>query len=212
MEFSIVYQVPDEIVARRIPSIFQHIGMKSTLPNKVQKLKDNTFDMAKRKFKNHNPPADLITTMKVYNDFVPEYAYRPAPGIFWGISKASDTLDIIFQKPLRIQRIVVLTGVVSVKKNKKTFKDIIADGRVETSPSFQKVAPNNSAVCDNFTSIAEFKAGDVDVWREKGSGNGAEHLFSEKLEAVQCLRIKIGTNQRSWIVIREIEVFSSSNS
>jgi len=200
-----VLQVPDEIVARRIPSIFQHIGWKSTLPNKVQKLKDNTFDMAKRRFKNHNPAADLITTMRVYNDFVPEYAYRPAPGIFWGISKASDTLDIIFQKPLKIQRVVILTGVVSMKKNKKTFKDIIADGKLEASGSFQKVASNNSAICDNFTSIAEFKNGDVDVWREQRT----DHPYSDKLNAVQCLRIKIGSKQRNWIVIREIEVFAS---
>lgn len=176
------------------------------MPNKFQKLKDNTFDMAKRRFKNHNPPADLITTMKVYNDFVLEYAYRPAPGIFWGISKAQDTLDIIFQKPINISRVVMLSGIPSMKsKNQKTMKDTVSDGTLlEASSHFQKVTPNgNSAICDNFTSIAEFKLGDVDVWRDWSGGRN----HSEKLASVQCLRMKIGPSQRSWIILREIQVF-----
>ena len=59
-------QVPEpNVIVRRIPSIFQHIGVKSSLPKKVQKLTDSTFNMADRKYKNKNPQADLVTTMKV---------------------------------------------------------------------------------------------------------------------------------------------------
>jgi len=160
--------------------------------------------MAKRRFKNHNPPADIITTMKTYNDFIPEYAYRPAPGIFWGIAKAQDTFDIILPNPQMISRVVILTGVASVKKNKKTMKDTIQDGKLEVSPLFQKVAPNNSAICDNFTAISEFKDGDLDIWGEKSNRLNSS---SNRLNSVQCLRIKIGSNQKNWIIIREIQVF-----
>jgi len=53
-------------IMRRMPSIFQHIGLQSTLPNKVQKLIDGTFNIAERRFRNRNPQIKNITsTMQV---------------------------------------------------------------------------------------------------------------------------------------------------
>lgn len=199
-------QVPeDSMVARRIPSIFQHIGWKSTLPNKVQKLKDSTFDIAKRRFKNHNPSADIITTMKVYNDFIPEYAYRAAPGFFWGITRPNDTYDIIFPKPLSLSRVVFLTGVPTTKNKLKIMKDYIQDGELSVSSKFQKVATNNSAICDNFMSLKKFKDGELDF--QKSEVIGMSNII-DKLKTVQCVRIKIGPNQKSWVIAREIQVFT----
>ena len=51
---------------RREPSIFQHIGTQSTLPNKVQAITDNTFNIAQREFRNRNPPIkEIVSTMRV---------------------------------------------------------------------------------------------------------------------------------------------------
>lgn len=192
------------MVARRIPSIFQHIGWKSTLPNKVQKLKDSTFDIAKRRFKNHNPSADIITTMKVYNDFIPEYAYRTAPGFFWGITRPNDTYDIIFPKALSVSRIVYLTGVPTTKNKQKVMKDYIQDGDLMVSSKFQKVASNNSAICDNFLSVKKFTEGETDFQTSEVTGMTN---ITERLKTVQCIRVKIGPNQKSWVIVREIQVF-----
>jgi alpha-1,3-mannosylglycoprotein beta-1,4-N-acetylglucosaminyltransferase C len=185
-------QIPEtNVIVRRIPSLFQHIGVKSSLPNKVQKLTDNTFNMANRKFKHrNNPPADLVTSMKVYNDFFPEYAYRSTPGFFWGIAKHNDTLDIVFPNPLNISRIVIISGIIEPKKK---IKDPIKDGVVEVGSKFNKVSNNNVAYCDNFIPLRQFKDGDVD--------------YNSNITNVQCIRVRIGPGQKSWVIIREIQVF-----
>lgn len=183
-------QVPEPGIVRRIPSIFQHIGIKSTLPNKLQKLTDNTFNMANRKYRNRNPEADLVTSMKVYNDFFPEYAYRPAPGYFWGIGKTNDTVDIVFPSPISIAKLVVITGL--VEPNLKV-KDAIKDGIVEVGDKFEKISSSNVAICDNFHKIQNFQEKvDIDL---------------RNSTKIQCIRIRIGPAQKSWVIIREIQVF-----
>lgn len=90
------------------------------------------------------------------------------------------------------------------KNNQKSMKDTVSDGKLQVSPLFVKVAPNNSAICDNFATIGEFHSGDVEVWRDSG---GSGRNSSEKLSSVQCLRLRIGSGQRSWIILREIQIF-----
>jgi len=187
-------QVPDKnIVTRRIPSLFQHIGLISTLPNKLQKLEDSTFRMAERKILNKNPPADVLTTMTVYNDFRPEYAYRATPGFFWGITKSEDTYDIVLHKPTNVSRILIYSGMPEKKKKKIVMKDVIADGVLQISDTYIKTFSNLSAGCENFVEIGEFTDGNVDVSVDPGT-------------KVQCVRIKIGAGQKSWAIIREIEI------
>ncbi|CAG7723590.1 unnamed protein product [Allacma fusca] len=185
-------QIPEtNVIVRRIPSLFQHIGVRSTLPNKVQRLTDNTFNMANRKFKHRvNPPADLVTSMKVYSDFFPEYAYRSTPGFFWGIAKPNDTLDIVFPSPVNITRIVIISGIIEPKQK---VKDPIKDGVVEVGSKFNKVSSNNVVYCDNFITLGKFKDGSVD--------------YNKNIANVQCIRVRVGSAQKSWVIIREIQVF-----
>lgn len=94
-----------------------------------------------------------------------------------------------------------------MRRNQATvLKDTIMDGKLFASPKFLKVAENSSAICDNFSEIAEFKKGDVDVWRDSKGEKGK--VQSDKLDVVQCIRVLIGENQKTWITLREIQLFS----
>lgn len=70
----------------------------------------------KRRFSHVNPTADVVTTIRQYKAYLAEHAYSSAPGMFWGVPKPGDTFDILFPEPLRVTRIVVLTGATINKK------------------------------------------------------------------------------------------------
>ncbi|XP_037077027.1 alpha-1,3-mannosyl-glycoprotein 4-beta-N-acetylglucosaminyltransferase C-like [Pollicipes pollicipes] len=69
---------------RRVPSLFNHIGRRSSLANKTQKLVDRSFRPVPRRFHQRNPPADVVTNMKPHAGHLAAYAYSAAPGLFWG--------------------------------------------------------------------------------------------------------------------------------
>ncbi|XP_064116765.1 alpha-1,6-mannosyl-glycoprotein 4-beta-N-acetylglucosaminyltransferase-like isoform X2 [Macrobrachium nipponense] len=186
---------PDGLPSRRIPGLFQHIGIHSTLANKTQPIKDNTFGLDSRRISHTNPEARVVTTMKQYQSFGPEQAYS-SPGMFWGISKPGDTFDVIFMKPLNVSRVLVLTGATLGSK----IRDRLDYGILEVSPRFLQMQSPRRASCEGFTTIQMFKKGSVDV----------RHLRFLFPEGIQCVRINIGTKQKSWIIVREISVFTDA--
>lgn len=54
------------------------------------------------------------------------------------------------------------------------------------------------AACKNFIGVQEFKNGELDV-------KNLQDVFPS---GVQCLRIVIGTKQKSWVAITEVAVFT----
>lgn len=86
------------------------------------------------------------------------------------------------------------------------MKDYIQDGDLLVSNKFQKVASNNSAICDDFVSVKKFKDGEVDFQKSEVDSELTPELL-ERLKSVQCIRVKIGPNQKSWVIMREIQVF-----
>lgn len=186
---------PDGLPTRRIPGLFQHIGIHSTLVNKTQPIKDNTFGSDTKRIPHTNPEARVVTTMKQYQSFGPEQAYS-SPGMFWGIPRPGDTFDVIFMKPLNVSRVVVLTGATLGSK----IRDRLNYGILEVSPRFLQMQSPRRASCEGFTTIQMFKKGSIDV----------RHLRFLFPEGIQCVRINIGTKQKSWIIIKEISVFADA--
>ncbi|KAK4319557.1 hypothetical protein Pmani_009501 [Petrolisthes manimaculis] len=182
---------------RRVPGLFQHIGVHSTLANKTQSLKDNTFSLVKRRFSHVNPTADVVTTIRQYKAYLAEHAYSSAPGMFWGVPKPGDTFDILFPEPLRVNRIVVLTGATINKK----VRDRLMDGSLEASTTFIKMDTPKRATCKNFHVIQNFKNGELD----------AIGLLSKFPVGIQCLRVLVGAKQKSWVAITEVAVFTEDD-
>ena len=187
------------VPVRRVPGLFQHIGVHSTLANKIQNLRDNTFSLVKRKFSHVNPSADVVTTIDHYKSFIAELAYSSAPGMFWGNPKPKDTFDIIFSQPLQIQRLYVSTGtsVQNIRKS-STTRDKLLFGHIEISSKFVRMESLNKAHCADFQFLKMFSKGTFDFV-------GLQEIFPS---GIQCIRIVIDPNQKTWVAISEIAIFT----
>ncbi|XP_074085365.1 alpha-1,3-mannosyl-glycoprotein 4-beta-N-acetylglucosaminyltransferase-like protein MGAT4D isoform X2 [Macrotis lagotis] len=92
------------------PSLFQHVGVYSSLPGKMQYLLDTEFLKQNGNKFAPNPPANLVTTLKAYKEYYLENAYL-RKGFFWAISpKAGDYILIHFHKPLIIKEYLFASG------------------------------------------------------------------------------------------------------
>lgn len=67
------------------PSLFQHIGVHSSLKGKVQKLKEKDFGkQPMHKAHTDNPAAEITTSLKTYQKYTLEAAYK-GETFFWGL-------------------------------------------------------------------------------------------------------------------------------
>ncbi|CDR00950.1 unnamed protein product [Oncorhynchus mykiss] len=86
------------------PSLFQHVGLHSSLAGKIQKLTDKDF-LKPLLHKIHvNPPAEVSTSLKVYQGHTLEKTYL-GEDFFWAINPtAGDYVLFKFDKPINIER------------------------------------------------------------------------------------------------------------
>ncbi len=75
----------DKIWIRYKPSLFQHIGIHSSLKGKVQKLKDKQFGQIPEFIPHSNPEAKVFTSIQAYKTYDLEKAYL-GTSFFWGVS------------------------------------------------------------------------------------------------------------------------------
>ncbi|ROT84185.1 hypothetical protein C7M84_022635 [Penaeus vannamei] len=154
--------------------------------------------LVKRRFSHVNPTADVVTTIRQYKAYLAEHAYSSAPGMFWGIPKPGDSFDILFPEPLKLSRVVVLTGAAINKK----IRDKLLYGSLEISQKFLKMENPKKASCKSFSPVQEFKNGELDM----------KHLRQLYPQGIQCLRISVGAKQKSWVAITEVAVFTEEDS
>ncbi|XP_055950838.1 alpha-1,3-mannosyl-glycoprotein 4-beta-N-acetylglucosaminyltransferase C-like [Argiope bruennichi] len=161
------------IVTRRIPGLFQHIGLFSSLEGKVQKAKDRSFTGASRVYHFNNPPADIVTTLGVYRKHYPELCYYDSNKYFWGSApKRNDTFDVILREPVKVKRIFISSGLATHKD------DIIKYAELRVAPVFDKMITDKKASCSNFYTVAYFEKGKVDI-----SSNGT---FKSEIQSLQA--------------------------
>lgn len=87
------------------PSLFQHIGMTSSLRGKIQKLKDKQFGKVPLHYSHkNNPPATFQSSIVPYKTHSIDKAYR-GDTFFWGLlPQSGDTLQIIFNEPTSVKQ------------------------------------------------------------------------------------------------------------
>nr|XP_034309576.1 alpha-1,3-mannosyl-glycoprotein 4-beta-N-acetylglucosaminyltransferase C isoform X1 [Crassostrea gigas] len=177
------------------PTIFQHVGLKSSLPGKIQPLKDTFFDNLDKIYQGDNPPAKLFTNMLVHSSFSPESAYYQEPGYFWSHrnGKAGDWFTVVFDDPQRVEKIIVETG------SREHPLDRILHGKLQASLSLVKIDKSEPS-CTNNILLGHFKEGFIKV------GNLTSVLGPFK---IHCVSIILTANQDWWIIIKEIAVFVS---
>lgn len=183
-------------IIMRKPTLFQHVGLKSSFDtSKDNKLKDRFFDAGEKKL-GDNPPATIITNMRAFEKYTPDLAYSPGNGYFWasGLSQ-NDSLYVIFDSDQVLEGIVVETGDV------KHPKDVLNVGWVEASPKVRDMdVQKKTVVCENLTKIAVFRNGRAE----------AVHLSRVLSEKTRCLRVVVGASQSQWVIFYQIAVFVKS--
>ncbi|KAM9375587.1 alpha-1,3-mannosyl-glycoprotein 4-beta-N-acetylglucosaminyltransferase B isoform 2-T2 [Pholidichthys leucotaenia] len=111
------------------PSLFQHVGLHSSLPGKVQRLKDKDFGKQTLFHAHSNPPAVVSSSLKHYQKHSLERLYK-GEDFFWALTPVQkDYILFNFSQPLHISSYLFRSG------NIETSKDKFYNTTVEVLPS-----------------------------------------------------------------------------
>ena len=180
-----------------VKSLFQHRGIISSLENKTQKLVDRNFKEFRRQLPNaavpvfyqrnmthRNPIANISTSMKAFDRFIPEKAYTAMLGdFFWGKTPlADDFYQIRFNKTIKLREIIIKTG------HPKTRTDVLQNASL-----YVGINVNSAGKCIDMEHIGEFNKGQVHIKHDM---------------EVRCVVIAVTAQQTSWMIIQDIELIT----
>lgn len=160
-------------------SLFQHVGLHSSLKGKVQKLVDKSFNKAKQfVVHNDNPAASLNHSLRVYQ---PKHAldkfYQEKSNFFWAFEpRAGDFIEFTFRTPVKLKKVLIRSG------NDHHPEDIFDENTVvsiRTAGKLERVG--------NFDRTGMFTLS-----------------FKGDHEPVGGVRVDCRTNSTKWIAISEV--------
>ncbi|NWI94905.1 MGT4B acetylglucosaminyltransferase, partial [Pitta sordida] len=97
-------QEKSKLRIRAKPSLFQHIGIYSSLTGKIQNLKDRDFGQNVLHKAHNNPPAKVDTSLKTYQQYTLEKIYK-GEDCFWASAPvAGDYIRFTFLNPLKVEK------------------------------------------------------------------------------------------------------------
>ncbi|XP_039670336.1 alpha-1,3-mannosyl-glycoprotein 4-beta-N-acetylglucosaminyltransferase A isoform X7 [Perca fluviatilis] len=171
------------------PSLFQHVGLHSSLSGKLQQLKSL--------FQAHsNPAAELSSSLKHYQQHSLERAYR-GQDFFWALTPShGDYILFNFTQPIHISRYLFRSG------NIETSGDKFTNTTVE-------VLPSNASARDRLAtgSSSSYKAPDEHFITIGAFENGvAEGEIEEALQPISALRLVVHSDADVWALLSEIHI------
>ncbi|NWT42962.1 MGT4A acetylglucosaminyltransferase, partial [Chroicocephalus maculipennis] len=173
------------------PSLFQHVGLHSSLAGKIQKLTDKDF-LKPLLHKIHvNPPAEVSTSLKVYQGHTLEKTYV-GEDFFWAVTPvAGDYILFKFDKPVNVERYLFHSG------NPEHPGDILLNTTVEVLP-FQ----NEELVLSKETKDKRLEDGYFRIGKFE---NGvAEGTVDPSLNPISSFRLSVIQNSAVWAILNEV--------
>ena len=199
-----------QLLRRRMkPSLFQHVGMKSSLKGKIQKLKDKEFGKGQLFIPHENPSAVVSTTLKEYQDFRIDLAYAGSTHFWALLPQANDTIVFEFSPPVRLERFYLKSG------NAEHVEDRFYDTAVEMKfvgdiTSDMKQVSGYKLLPDDFYTITNFDKYDFLITIDlpfltffKSSLGVATSNITIPLP-VAVARIRVLRESQFWVVLSEI--------
>uniref|UniRef100_W5M098 Alpha-1,3-mannosyl-glycoprotein 4-beta-N-acetylglucosaminyltransferase A n=1 Tax=Lepisosteus oculatus TaxID=7918 RepID=W5M098_LEPOC len=173
------------------PSLFQHVGLHSSLAGKIQKLTDKDF-LKPLLHKIHvNPPAEVSTSLKVYQGHTLEKTYM-GEDFFWAITPmAGDYVLFKFDRPVNIERYLFRSG------NPEHPGDKIQNTTVEIMPVSEaglETKDKSKRTEDRFYRIGQFENG------------VAEGTVDSRFNPVAALRLNVLRDSAVWAILSEIHI------
>lgn len=189
------FRMKDEVRRRYKPSLFQHIGMQSSLRGKVQKLKDKYFGKQGLYRAHVNPKAHVSTTLKTYQQYTLLKAYL-GETFFWGISpRPNDIIKFEFTPPVVLEKFLFRSG------NLEHPGDKLTETTVEIFPSSHKHLVN----LENNEPYPTAGLGYYVVSRFNSEGV-AEGQIKEAMGPIKVLRLHCQAKSDSWAILSEIYI------
>lgn len=176
------------------PSLFQHVGTHSSLPGKIQNLKDKDFGKQILHKAHTNPSADITTSLTAYQQFSIEKAYY-GENFFWALTPVSgDHITISFHPPVTVKSYLFRSG------NIEHPGDKLFNTSVEVQPANKLLLENvNEGLLAKYE---QTKDGYVRIGAfVNGVAEGEVPPFMEKVTAV---RLFIHSNSSVWVLLSEI--------
>ncbi|XP_010217988.1 PREDICTED: glycosyltransferase 54 domain-containing protein [Tinamus guttatus] len=185
---------------RAKPSLFQHVGIHSSLSGKIQNLKDKDFGKNVLHKAHKNPPATLDTSLKIFQQYTLEKVYE-GRDCFWALAPvAGDYISFSFLKPLKVEKYLFRSG------NMEHPGDKLFDTTVEVLPADETVkkalldsgsAFNYPATKDGYLKIGTF---------ENGISEGSISLSVGKIQAI---RLSVNSDSPVWAILSEVFIKTS---
>jgi hypothetical protein len=167
------------------PTLFQHVGLHSSLQGRLQKLQDPYFerDVQIKDFVHRNPSAKIETSMEIDFQHLPRHCYEGSRGYFLtsGPVIKDDIFIISFLSSQNVSRVYVQTGLGVGRGN------ILREGVLEIGGDFECA---NKAIQD----VIKFHKGLVNMVLNKTD--------------VRCIQIRVTASQSTLLMIKEISIFS----
>ncbi|XP_072396466.1 alpha-1,3-mannosyl-glycoprotein 4-beta-N-acetylglucosaminyltransferase B isoform X1 [Diabrotica undecimpunctata] len=176
------------------PSLFQHIGMHSSLKGKVQKLKDKQFGKVALFFPHNNPPAEVVSGIKHYKQYTLKRAYL-GETFFWGLlPQPGDQLLFNLTPPVTLKRFYFRSG------NAEHPTDKFYNTTVEVKP----VQPIQNLNFSNVTQDGFIIVGKFD---STGIASGS---LNNSIGKISSLRLNVHSESDNWAILSEIHLQDDS--
>ncbi|XP_075994801.1 alpha-1,3-mannosyl-glycoprotein 4-beta-N-acetylglucosaminyltransferase B [Genypterus blacodes] len=176
------------------PSLFQHVGLHSSLAGKLQHLKDKDFGQQSLFQAHINPAAELSSSLKHHQQHSLDRAYQ-GQDFFWAFSpKRGDYALFQFSEPIHVSGYLFRSG------NIENGGDKFYNTTVE-------VLPSNASVRDKLVSGSSppYKASDKGFIIIGMFEDGiAEGLIGAELQPVSALRLVVRSDSGVWVLLSEI--------
>ncbi|XP_077013556.1 alpha-1,3-mannosyl-glycoprotein 4-beta-N-acetylglucosaminyltransferase-like protein MGAT4E isoform X2 [Tamandua tetradactyla] len=181
------FLLAQNVPIRFTPSIMGVMGNYSV-------LEDTCFPMDKEKVFDEpdNPLASVITDMMTISNFFPQYAYILNEECYATLDPVrGNHLTVILERPQKVTRIVVLTG------SHKEGKYLLHQGQVELGYDPME----HPKGCARYTLLGPLVEGNLD-----------QRVFYEddSEEELSCIRLLVLATQDSFLLIRQIKVWTES--
>ncbi|XP_058390476.1 alpha-1,3-mannosyl-glycoprotein 4-beta-N-acetylglucosaminyltransferase A isoform X3 [Diceros bicornis minor] len=180
------------------PSLFQHVGLHSSLTGKIQKLTDKDY-MKPLLLKIHvNPPAEVSTSLKVYQGHTLEKTYM-GEDFFWAITPiAGDYILFKFDKPVNVESYLFHSG------NQEHPGDILLNTTVEVLPFKSEGLEISKETKDKRLEDGYFRIG-------KFENGVAEGMVDPNLNPIAAFRLTVIQNSAVWAILNEIHIKKATN-
>nr|XP_046262109.1 alpha-1,3-mannosyl-glycoprotein 4-beta-N-acetylglucosaminyltransferase B-like [Scatophagus argus] len=184
-----------ELLKQRFkPSLFQHVGLHSSLPGKVQHLKDKDFGQQVLYQAHSNPAAELSSSLKHYKQHSLDRAYK-GQDFFWALTPTqNDYILFKFPQPIHMSGYLFRSG------NIETSGDKFYNTTVEVLPSnpsaqhklLARSSPAYQEADQGFIVIGAFEDG------------VAQGEIEEALQPISALRLVVQSDADVWALLSEI--------